>query len=390
VTVESYGIDGELQRSGTGFFVSKDGAIATNQHIVENAIKIVVRHGDGIRSPARSVSLAEKGIDVALIWIDVEQPSYLALDNDAPKVGAETTVIGNPLGFDKSLSTGSVMAVRQFPTGYFGSEISVLQISAPISPGSSGSPVIDSAGSVVGIASFYMLDGQNLNFAIASQHIDELLGNQGARLAASSFYDASGKAIQAAEGTPLPGAADDEITLKQAREIVLSRKQEASYRYELAKRFEIGFPAKFESPDAENHSVDVWLLGAVSVLRSKPTGDPVLDFDVGAGNPFLDDSWRSVSFDSSKHDRSARVSFFLKNTSSRAIEAYKCSYRIVDPFGSAVGRGSLRIVQSIKSQETIVIDEVMQEGDHELLNQSDCHSFKPVISKIEIVYRDTD
>jgi tetratricopeptide (TPR) repeat protein len=85
---------------------------------------------------------------------------------NVPSEGEDIFVIGNPLGLESTVSSGIVSAVRDIPA--FGK---ILQITAPVSPGSSGSPVINSKGEVIGIATFIFTKGQNLNFAIPSDKI---------------------------------------------------------------------------------------------------------------------------------------------------------------------------------------------------------------------------
>ena len=86
-----------------------------------------------------------------------------------PEVGERVIVIGTPLGLDKTVSDGIVSAVREIPG--FGK---IVQLTAPISPGSSGSPVMNMKGEVIGIATFFVVAGQNLNFAIPGERIARL------------------------------------------------------------------------------------------------------------------------------------------------------------------------------------------------------------------------
>lgn len=122
--------------------------------------------------------------------------TFLNLSVNVPSEGEDIFVIGNPLGLESTVSTGIVSAVRDIPA--FGK---ILQITAPISPGSSGSPVINSEGEVIGIATLVATEGQNLNFAIPSDKIIALKETSKATLSesyallmanandAQSFYD---------------------------------------------------------------------------------------------------------------------------------------------------------------------------------------------------------
>jgi len=94
----------------------------------------------------------------------------LSLSTTVPEVGERILVYGSPLGLEKTVSDGIISAIREVP-GYG----KLIQITAPISPGSSGSPVLNMKGEVIGIASFQMIEGQNLNFAIPSERIANLI-----------------------------------------------------------------------------------------------------------------------------------------------------------------------------------------------------------------------
>jgi LysM repeat protein len=100
---------------------------------------------------------------------------FLALAPDgSAEAGTRIAIIGSPLGLEGTLTEGIVSARRRLPK----EKRDVLQISAPISQGSSGSPVLDSQGRVIGVASFLLQDGQSLNFASPSEQLRKLLGKR--------------------------------------------------------------------------------------------------------------------------------------------------------------------------------------------------------------------
>jgi tetratricopeptide (TPR) repeat protein len=101
----------------------------------------------------------------------------LAVSGSIPEVGEHIVVIGTPFGLERTVSDGIVSAVRQIPG--FGK---VYQVTAPISPGSSGSPVVNMKGEVIGIATFQFVQGQNLNFAIPAERISKLKKEKGKTL----------------------------------------------------------------------------------------------------------------------------------------------------------------------------------------------------------------
>ena len=99
-----------------------------------------------------------------------------------PEVGEKIMVIGNPLGLESTVSDGIVSAKRKFPPFD-----TVIQITCPISPGSSGSPVMNMRGEVIGVASFQMVQGQNLNFAIPASFVKALKAGEGVEITATDF-----------------------------------------------------------------------------------------------------------------------------------------------------------------------------------------------------------
>src|SRR4029453_8748793 len=109
--------------------------------------------------------------DIAVLKIDAPATYIrpLPLDKTSPQEGESVVVIGNPLGLEGSVTNGIVSAVRDIPT--FGR---IIQITAPISSGSSGSPVVNMQGQVIGIATLQITGGQSVNFAIPSERISQL------------------------------------------------------------------------------------------------------------------------------------------------------------------------------------------------------------------------
>jgi Trypsin-like peptidase domain len=157
---------------GSGFFV-RPGVIATNYHVVVGATKgfakIVGR--STIYEIEGTVGLDEKR-DLVLLKIKgvVGKPLVLA-DISKVEIGQQIFALGNPKGLEGTISPGIISAksLRQI-----GGE-TLLQITAPISPGSSGGPVVNASGQVVGVASASLANGQNLNFAVPASFLSQLL-----------------------------------------------------------------------------------------------------------------------------------------------------------------------------------------------------------------------
>ena len=168
--------DGKTVGSGTGFLVSPDGRLVTNHHVIADAKVIIAKAENGGLFPIRKVLAIDIPNDLALLQMDGKDLPYLPLaPNGSAEVGTRIAIIGSPLGLEGSLTEGIVSARRKLP----GEKREVLQISAPISKGSSGSPVLDAQGRVVGVASFLLLEGQGLNFASPSENLRSLLNRAG-------------------------------------------------------------------------------------------------------------------------------------------------------------------------------------------------------------------
>lgn len=171
VVVLTYDETGKPISQGSGFFVSRTGNIISNRHVLEGASRAEIKTAQGKVYPITHIIAEDKQGDLVLAGVNIPTGSAepLKLSKSIPLVGQRIVVIGNPLGFEGTVSDGIVSAVRDIPA--FGK---IIQLSAPISHGSSGSPVIDMKGQVIGIATFLMAEGQNLNFAIPSQRADKL------------------------------------------------------------------------------------------------------------------------------------------------------------------------------------------------------------------------
>jgi len=164
---------------GTGFLVRQDGVIVTNYHVIATGNVAVVKFADGTISPVDGVLAAEKVRDLAVIKIHGRTFPTLTLGNSEQiQVGEEVVAIGNPLGLELSVSNGIVSGIRTDKEK--GGEL--LQITAPISHGSSGGPLFNMFGEVIGINAMFLEGGENLNFAIPVNDAKRLLQNQSTRL----------------------------------------------------------------------------------------------------------------------------------------------------------------------------------------------------------------
>lgn len=158
--------DGTL---GTGFVVDSRGWIATNLHVIVGASELVATFKDGKRFEVVEVLGFAPDHDVALLRIEAESLPTLALGGKV-SVGDRVVAIGHPLGLSDTVSDGLISAVRQVDES-----LEVLQISAPIAPGSSGGPLFNERGEVVGIATAILRGGQNLNFGVPIAYLESLM-----------------------------------------------------------------------------------------------------------------------------------------------------------------------------------------------------------------------
>jgi Trypsin-like peptidase domain len=164
--------DGQAVAQGSGFLISKDGRVVTNYHVIESGSSAIVKLPDGAFFAVDGVLASDKARDVAIIQAHGENFKALILGNsDRVQVGEEVVAIGNPLSLESTVSNGIVSGIRTVE----GKGGKFLQITTPISPGSSGGPLFNMVGEVVGITTLYLEGGENLNFAIPINDIKWLL-----------------------------------------------------------------------------------------------------------------------------------------------------------------------------------------------------------------------
>lgn len=161
VVVAAMDREGKPVGLGSGFLVREDGLIATNYHVVNMAATIKVRIGGTVKT-VEGVLHVDPENDVALIKVEGKgYPKVRLGDANKASVGEKVYVIGSPQGLHNTISEGILSGIRSIDR-----ERKILQMTAPISPGSSGGPVFNSRGEVIGIATFLIADTQNLNFAM--------------------------------------------------------------------------------------------------------------------------------------------------------------------------------------------------------------------------------
>jgi S1-C subfamily serine protease len=156
---------------GSGFFVDCDGLILTSAHVVGDRRTVEVITHDGQRSPGQVVELGRDGFDLALVKVRLKS-SPLQLAGDAIRVGTWVGSVGHGLGGAWAFTTG--MLTNVYPLGH---ERPVFQTQVPVNPGSSGGPIFDRLGRVIGVVTAAVTNASDVNFAVrAAKACDVLAG----------------------------------------------------------------------------------------------------------------------------------------------------------------------------------------------------------------------
>ena len=177
VSLEMQDENGDTLKRGSGFFVRR-GLIATNFHVIDGAAKGYAKLVNTATTyPIEGVTAANEANDLALLKVSAHGINPLDLGkSDAVQIGETVYVAGNPLGLEGTSSDG-IISGRRDSAG----KKERLQMTAPISPGSSGGPVLNRKGEVIGVSTslYNPLFGQNLNFAVPSKALQALLAQSG-------------------------------------------------------------------------------------------------------------------------------------------------------------------------------------------------------------------
>jgi S1-C subfamily serine protease len=173
VAIATYDAQGEALMTGSGFFVAP-GQVVTNLHVIRGAQRgeIKTLDGKGKVYPVTGLLAVDEDGDLALLSIatmPADRPRATELATVLPDEGEQIVVIGNPLKLEGSVTDGIVSAVREVPNVG-----KIIQITAPVSHGNSGSPVFNLKGQVVGVVTVKVTNGQNINLAIGATRVAKL------------------------------------------------------------------------------------------------------------------------------------------------------------------------------------------------------------------------
>jgi len=173
---------GKALAQGSGFLVSSDGKVLTNYHVLTGADSAVVKFPGGEFFEVEGFLGADPESDIAVLKIRATGKEFpflrLATDDNIEK-GEHIVAIGSPLALEGTISDGIVSAIRNGNelSPKLSQELRVIQITAPVSHGSSGGALLSMRGEVIGITSFGVISGQNLNFAIPIKYARSLIAS---------------------------------------------------------------------------------------------------------------------------------------------------------------------------------------------------------------------
>jgi len=163
--------------SGSGFVISSDGYVVTNNHVIEGSEEIIVSFADGRKIKAE-VRGADPSTDIAVIKIDENGLHGLTFaDSSQLQVGQIAIAIGNPMGLQHTVTTGVVSALGRTLRANNGRLIDdVIQTDAALNPGNSGGPLVNSQGFVIGVNTAVIASAQGLCFAVSSSLAAQIAG----------------------------------------------------------------------------------------------------------------------------------------------------------------------------------------------------------------------
>jgi putative serine protease PepD len=174
--------------TGSGFVVSSDGKIITNEHVVDGASAVTVKLGTGGQTLSAQVVAADASKDLALLKVDGTNLKHLDLgDSSSLQVGDNVYAIGNPYGLDHTLTSGIVSALNREIQAPDGTPITgAIQTDAALNPGNSGGPLLDGNGQVIGVNSQIASSGNGaggtggnvgIGFAIPAKTVADFIAN---------------------------------------------------------------------------------------------------------------------------------------------------------------------------------------------------------------------
>jgi len=230
VVVYNLNESGQIRGHGTGFFIDPWGMVATNYHVVEGASSLRIKTKNGATMDIRGIAASDAENDVVILSaiLPVDSIRTLRMTPSLPQVGDKIVVIGTPYHpqLAQTITDGLVSAIRPLAGGK-----RLIQISAPISPGSSGSPVVNTKGEVVGIATRVHRQASHIGIAVPGEIVSGLTPSSPFPVASLPILYAG---QVAAGGDPAPQPGEVQRRMEEERRRVLeqqSRVQEERVRW---------------------------------------------------------------------------------------------------------------------------------------------------------------
>jgi tetratricopeptide (TPR) repeat protein len=257
--------DSKTVAQGTGFLV-EGGKIITNNHVVRDGAPLIDL--GGVRIPA-TVESTDDLNDIAVLTVAAEiSAEPLVLAEKIPPPGSNVFAIGNPRGLEKSISTGVLSGLRT------AGKRELIQITTPVSPGSSGGPVFDATGRVIGVTVSSIEDGQNLNFAVPASAVISLLRGRSLQAADFSALVDIGQSLVKKSGTLEYSVETDSPFRKNLAELrsVFSTAIESAGKDDVPVLLQLS-DQFFESTNVLSYSggVDISVLAAERAIRLVPS-----------------------------------------------------------------------------------------------------------------------
>lgn len=183
---------------GSGFFIS-DNMVITNYHVIEGAKRIEVSTSKSKYTVSTIIGYNDV-LDIAILKVDASKQDYLVMNSSDVAVGDEVYALGSPLGLTGTMTEGMISTASRVMEG-----VDCVQTTAPLSPGNSGGPLVNTYGEVIGINTMGMSDGQNLNFAVNIKEIQKININH--PISIDTYYENYKKSLM--NGIPEKAVTED-------------------------------------------------------------------------------------------------------------------------------------------------------------------------------------
>jgi hypothetical protein len=160
---------------GSGFFCTSDGAFATNIHVIRGAESVIIKLQNGAIFIVNEFISYDETADIVILKVNGKNLPHLELGNSYElEAGEEVFAIGSPRGLENSISSGIVSAIRKTEE----KDSRFIQTTAEVSPGSSGGPLFNKEGKVVGVTTFIVGQGEALTFAVPIEYVKNIMSQQ--------------------------------------------------------------------------------------------------------------------------------------------------------------------------------------------------------------------